>query len=422
MGQLTSFVAGVSDGARQPSLALDFNAVPHVAFTIQESGGINRTEVHDCAGAWWNYETLDATSGSAPHTHVRIAHDSSGMLNAAWVQSDFNSARQVFYARRPAAGGWESVSYAGEPSNGSDGISQVGSVIGHPIIAFSPPTTWPWVAWSAVDPVNPAESLVMAVGLQQSGTNLVWRGPNLSASPARVSDGVASVADSRPSAAFANTGELFVAWTGQHTTGPVVYLRSLGSTSTQFTDPFPGSGSGAGVFGSNAVDPSLAFGPRQQPCLAFTSEGASATLQVGCYDGSSWMQVSGTSSSGFTEILSTTGERGARDAALIIEDGGSGTDNPIVAWSNADNVAGHAQILLARFDGNTWRGIAGSGGGAGISNIPPSIGLHARRPSLDIRYIDPMHRRLCVSWLETDNDPFNPPASQVSVRCILLRN
>lgn len=189
-----------------------------------------------------------------------------------------------------------------------------------------------------------------------------------------------------PSLAFDHEGRPVVAWNGNLTDNPEVYLKRLeGSTWVEIGGSATGGGISKTATDSGRV--SLAIGADGQPVVAWRealSDG-NTEIYVKRWSGSAWVGMNGAIAG---DNISGTGGESILPVLAIGSDG-----HPVVAWTEFTT---NYEIYVKKWNGSSWLGLAGSATGGGIST---SAG-ESRTPSLAINN----EGNPVVAWSETPVD------------------
>jgi serine/threonine protein kinase len=333
-----------------PAIALDGAGRPVVAW-FEKTGETSEIRVRRWDGAAWK----DVGSAGLPCNPDKIegvltlALDPSDRPLVAWAESP-GVGSSAIHLRRWTGSEWGKLGASAPISR-----ARVHSV--HPELAMDA-SGRPLVAWQEG---TPGKRRVVAsawdgsawTGLAES----VSRGPGDAASPAMTTDAA---------------GMPVIAWRDSTSGNDEIYVCRWNGTAWV---EYGGSATGGGVSGTAGYSggPTIALDAAGNPVVAWHDDPMKAReILVRRWDGRAWVELGGSGSGGGISRSAAV----SMYAVLRVDPAG----NPVVTWQ--DGTAEIGECWLRRWDGATWRELAGSGTGAGLGATPvtsshPALALDA---------------------------------------------
>jgi hypothetical protein len=335
-----------TSGSAEAAVALQANGDPVVAWVARNPANLQQVYLRRWNGTIWE-ELAGSASGdglsNAPAnslggTYPAVAVDHQGRIVVAWQFAALPGGvccNLYIYVKRWNGMAWEEL--AGSATGG--GISGV-SDGAHPALAIDSQDR-PVVAWNE-------EAATCDVYLRR-WNGVDWEELGGSASGGGISQSN-SVAD--PSIAIGRDDNPVVAWPVGDAQGAFFARRWSGSAWVDLGPrPMSSGGCTAGLFYPLTVD------GMDHPVVATHHLGGTGALHVQAFAGGAWQALP---------------DPGTGDGPLALRTDATGA--PLVAWQAGGD------ILLSRYGGTAWAGIAGSAAPGGISGTPtgnsygPSIG------------------------------------------------
>ena len=305
---------------------------------------------------WQEVGTGSATGGGISDnagysSKPAVAVAPGGKLYVAW--QDDSSGDHEIYVRRWTGSQWEAVG-AGSAEGG--GISDNDGQSYDPSLAIAPDGT-AFVAW---EDDSSGEWQIYVRRWDGSAWKEVG---DQSASGVGLSANETS--SSNPSLAIGPYGKLYVAWDdGELGSDWQIYVRRWNGNAWEEVGDHSASGEGISANDHGSTYPSMAVAPDGTPYVAWADDESSDTeseIYVRRWVQGEWEEV-GTESATGGGISDDRDSSGAPSVA-VAPDG-----TPYVGWTH-DPGAGHDQIYMRRWDGNSWvEAGSGSDEDGGISD------------------------------------------------------
>lgn len=417
----TQGISGGFGGAMTPTIGIGGGGDVVVAWAASQSGASS----HDIyaqrytasqSNALWQPLGPSTSSGgvsssAADSTRPRVALDSQGNLDLAWVEN--GNILMLHYL--PSSGSWVGANGAvGAPT-----VRSCGGTCYAPVLTVNPNAAAAgstWVGW--IDSVAVSGNIAQ---YNAGATRMFWDGAGfrtvIDAGPVTAFlDGVPTLAMAAdiplgvPSSPFMPT---YVVWQALLGGEPTLFGKRIDVQSS--TPPSPLGGSSGQVTAGPATGPALVVisrSPRSIPVVAWHAGSAGVgDVHVLAYDSANnlWQPLG----TGSTEIVSAGFVQPSSVGLAVGADG-----MPVVIWQA--QVSGNlSQVYARKWNGTAWVGLSGSDVGSGLSNSTRNGGV--ADPTLAIgpnaapsNFYPSAAELICVTWTDLVG---TTGSSSIYVRC-----
>jgi len=312
-----------SEDADNPSLALDADGNPVVAYDYTASAGY-RIAVRRWNGSAWENIGAPFNSGSSDGAqNPDMVIDSTGKPVVAWVEYNATNHNNVFVRH------WDGSQWAPYSSSGTAlDLTVSDSTIGPTIVLNS--NDEPAVAFVE----QSAYSGTTAWHVYQGGysSNFGWVFNSNPDNQTAANDALI------PAAAMNSSNQMILAWVENSASGKGIYVKNIGSDSFLGTGPLKHANNDFIPF----MD--MELNADGNPVVVWREQTNGSGIYAKYYDGSAWQNF------GSSDLVNASGFY----MAMALDASGY----PVIAYSASSG--GSTNLLVTRWDGAAWVALAGN--------------------------------------------------------------